>query len=195
VFGATNVVLDICIGSPFNNPSETYRYYSFPFCYDHTIWKEGGVVVDVNNATTKPKWSGAIPYRQTLGQSLVGDFFETSPYHIHFKENIEFQVLCKKTYDSEKIKKLQEAIANNYFYEMLIEDLPMWGYVGDVEEQEMVSVEAKYYLFPNVHFHLGYNNDQVVSARITTDVSLKPNRCLPICFDPICYSKTSGMFC
>lgn len=118
---------------------------------------------------------GAIKHKQRLGESIVGDRRETSPYDIHFMEDIGIRVLCKKTYISKELKHFKAAIENNYFFEMFIEDLPMWGYVGDVDNDDLILGETtatRFYLFPHLHFHLGYNNDQVVSAKITTDVSV-----------------------
>lgn len=112
-------------------------------------------------------------HKQRLGESMVGDRRETSPYDIHFLEEIEIKTLCVKKYDTAQLKQFKEAIMNNYFFEMFVEDLPMWGYVGDVENEDLIMGEtsgSRMYLFPHLHFHLGYNKDQVVSAKITTDV-------------------------
>jgi Endomembrane protein 70 len=123
---------------------------------------------------------GAIKHKQRLGESIVGDRRETSPYDIHFMDDIELRTLCTKTYNSKELKRFKEAIANNYFFEMFIEDLPMWGYVGDIDHEDLVlgdTSSTRYYLFPHLHFHLGYNGDQVVSAKITTDVSIMWGNC------------------
>jgi Endomembrane protein 70 len=106
---------------------------------------------------------------------MVGDRRETSPYDIHFLENTEVRTLCKKKYSPQQMEEFHEAIDNNYFFEMFIEDLPMWGYVGDTKDKDIVLGETSQthmYLFPHLHFHLGYNNSQVVTAKITTDVSI-----------------------
>lgn len=73
------------------------------------------------------------------------------------------------------IEKLKDAIANNYFFEMFVEDLPMWGYIGDIEDEDMIVGEmmgaSKTYLFTHLNFIIGHNNKQIVSAKVTTDVS------------------------
>ena len=75
------------------------------------------------------------------------------------------------------IVKLKEAIHNNYFFEMFVEDLPMWGYIGDIADEDMIVGEmidgSKTYLFTHLNFILGHNNNQIVSAKVTTDVSQK----------------------
>ena len=119
---------------------------------------------------------------------MVGDRRETSPYDIHFLENIELRSLCKKKYTTDDIETFHEAIDNNYFFEMFIEDLPMWGYIGDTENEDLVLGETsstRMYLFPHLHFHLGYNNSQVVSAKITTDVSYTQSTMSFLCPTPL----------
>jgi hypothetical protein len=106
----------------------------------------------------------------------VGDRRESSPYDITFKDNIEYRVLCKKTLTPDDLVKLKEAVHNYYFFEMFVEDLPMWGYVGDVSDEDFIMGEvsgSKTYLFPHLHFLFGYNNDQIVTAKITTDTDRK----------------------
>lgn len=163
--------------SPFNNPTETYRYYSLPYCHEHDE-KEGVVAATSRHRMLKEAQpeeirTGAMKHKQRLGESMVGDRRETSPYDIHFLENIEIRNLCTKTYTPTEIKLFREAINNNYFFEMFIEDLPMWGYVGDLENEDVVLGEtsgSRMYLFPHLHFLLGHHDNQVVTAKITTDV-------------------------
>jgi hypothetical protein len=56
---------------------------------------------------------------------------------------------------------------------MLIDDLPMWGYLGEVVHEEFLlgkSIQgARVYLYPHLHFSIGFNNDQIVTANVTTD--------------------------
>jgi hypothetical protein len=58
---------------------------------------------------------------------------------------------------------------------MFVEDLPMWGYIGDVVDEGLdlgiESTESKTYLFTHLHFLLGFNKNQIVAAKVTTDVS------------------------
>jgi hypothetical protein len=73
-----------------------------------------------------------------------------------------------------QLVKFKEAIHNNYFFEMFVEDLPMWGYIGDASGEDIIMGEvegSQTYLFPHLHFRLGYNDNKIVSAKVTTDVS------------------------
>jgi len=74
------------------------------------------------------------------------------------------------------VKKFREAIEDDYFFEMFIDDLPMWGYVGEVAHEEFLlgkSIQgARVYLYPHLSYSIGFNGDQIVSVNVTTD----PNR-------------------
>jgi len=56
----------------------------------------------------------------------------------------------------------------------------MWGYIGEVAHEEFLlgkSIQgARVYLYTHLHFTIGFNNDQIVTANVTTD----PNRRLDI---------------
>ena len=58
---------------PVNNPSETYSYFSLPFC------GKDGVTVD-----------------QDLGESLTGDRKVETPYELKFATDVEFKEVCVK---------------------------------------------------------------------------------------------------
>jgi hypothetical protein len=49
----------------------------------------------------------------------------------------------------------------------------MWSYVGEVAHEEFLlgkSIQgARVYLYPHLHFSLGFNNDQIVAINVTTD--------------------------
>lgn len=105
---------------------------------------------------------------------MIGDRRETSPYDISFMDSLDWRVLCKVTLKKDDLVKFKEAIHENYFFEMFVEDLPMWGYIGDFSDEDFIIGEVSgsaTYLFPHLHFLLGYNKDQIVSAKVSTDVS------------------------
>mmetsp|Transcript_14978 Transcript_14978/g.19436 ORF Transcript_14978/g.19436 Transcript_14978/m.19436 type:complete len:158 (+) Transcript_14978:54-527(+) len=102
---------------PFNNPSETYEYYTLPFC--RTAGKQKR-------------------HHHELGEYLVGDRKVTSPYQVSFLDNVQWFLLCEKTLPSEDVRMFANAIEDDYYFEMFIEDLPMWGYIGEVEGEELL---------------------------------------------------------
>ena len=129
--------------------------------------------VELTHKHTHDKRPGAVRHRLRMGESLVGDRRETAPYEITFLDSVDWRLLCKKELGKTELTRLKNAIHDNYFFEMFVEDLPMWGYIGDVANEDLIIGEvegSKTYLFPHLHFYLGYNGDQIVSAKVTTDV-------------------------
>ena len=115
---------------------------------------------------------GAEKHKHRIGEHLAGDRRETSPYELSFNDDVEWRLLCKTTLGSAELNKLKEAIHNNYFFEMFIEDLPMWGYVGDFEDEDAILGEmdgSHTYLFPHLHFKVGTHKSQIVSVTVTTE--------------------------
>jgi hypothetical protein len=188
---------------PFNNPTETYRYYSMPFCHTHASEEEERAVaaeenVDLRDAFRDPR-TGAIRHKLRMGESLVGDRRESSPYEVTFKDSVEWRLLCKKELGEADLIKLKKAIHNNYFFELFVEDLPMWGYIGDVADENVITEEfegdsGKTFLFPHLHFYLGYNGDQLVASRVTTDVS-RPLCCCPWPYFVFACVRVTGCVC
>lgn len=164
-----------------------------PFCHTHASEAEERRVAEeesvyISSTTFRDPRIGAVRHKLRMGESLVGDRRESSPYDVTFRDSVDWRLLCKKELDEEDLKKLKKAIHNNYFFEMFVEDLPMWGYIGDVSDEDVIMEEfegdsGRTFLFPHLHFILGYNNDQIVAARVTTDVSRTMH----------CYSH--GAFC
>jgi len=138
---------------PFNNPSETYEYYSLPFC-----------------SRSKKK------RREDFGERLVGDRKVISPYEVTFLDNVPWRLLCEQSFSQSELQMFTKAIENDYYFEMFIEDLPMWGYVGEVEGEDVLLGHletGRRYLYPHLHFSIGYNEDQVVSVNVSTNPQRK----------------------
>lgn len=138
---------------PFNNPSETYEYYSLPFC-----------------SRSKKK------RREDFGERLVGDRKVVSPYEVTFLDNVPWRLLCEQSFSRAELQVFTSAIENDYYFEMFIEDLPMWGYVGEVEGEDVLLGHletVRRYIYPHLHFSIGYNADQVVSVNVSTNPQRK----------------------
>lgn len=96
-----------------------------------------------------------------------------TPYELTFLDPVKWRSLCQEFLPATSIKNLKEAIEYDYFFEFFVDDLPMWGYIGEVVHEEFLlgkSIQgAKVFLYPHLHFTIGYNNDQIVSANVTTN--------------------------
>jgi len=84
---------------PYNNPQETYNYYSLPFC------RPSG-----NNVH---KWGG-------LGEVLGGNELIDSEIAIKFMKNVERSVICPLELDEAKVKHFKDAIESSYWFEFFM---------------------------------------------------------------------------
>mmetsp|Transcript_26860 Transcript_26860/g.56115 ORF Transcript_26860/g.56115 Transcript_26860/m.56115 type:complete len:609 (+) Transcript_26860:9-1835(+) len=145
---------------PFNNPHETYRYYSLPFCRMHESLSPESEVL-----------AGGQKHKQALTENIAGDRKETSPYDVTFGDQVPWRQLCDVTLTPDQVKAFKEAVHQDYFFEFFVEDLPMWGYVGEIVGEDLLLGElegSRTYLFPHLHFKLGVHNDNIVSASVYT---------------------------
>lgn len=145
---------------PFNNPAESYKFYTLPFCAP----KEGA------------------DHEHNLGESLAGDRRTASLYDIRFKVDVQWQALCKTKLSAADVNRFVDAIKQHYLFEMFVDELPVKGFVGEVETISSVydvdelahhsahsHNESHIYLFTHLDFSFSYNGPHVISCNLTTD--------------------------
>ncbi len=67
---------------PFNNPTETYPYFSLPFC----------------ERTGKQRF-----HRQGLGETLTGSRKVTTPYEVTFLDPVPWRALCEEYMETKEV--------------------------------------------------------------------------------------------
>ncbi|KAI6701722.1 hypothetical protein NL676_016046 [Syzygium grande] len=129
---------------PYNNPQETYNYYSLPFC----------------RAPGNPahKWGG-------LGEVLGGNELIDSQIEIKFRKNVEKGVICPLELDEGKVKQFKDAIENSYWFEFFMDDLPLWGFVGELHPDKN-SDNNKHVLYTHKSISVKYNKNQIIHASL-----------------------------
>ena len=140
------VVLWLNTVGPYHNRQETYAYFSLPFCR--------GPEKEIHH------------HHESMGEALQGFELEFSGLDVHFKENKEKSQYCSVFLLENIYKPFVYAVKNNYWYQMYVDDLPVWGIVGDLEEE---GGERKYYIWTHKKFDIGYNGDQIVDVNLTSD--------------------------
>jgi transmembrane 9 superfamily protein 3 len=134
---------------PYDNRQETYRYFSLPFC--------------------RGPLEGISHYHETLGEALQGVELEFSGLDVKFQTNVGRTLYCSVEVDVSKINKFLYIVRNHYWYQMYIDDLPVWGIVGDsIIEGEEEKVEKESYIYTHKKFDIGYNGNQIVDVNLTT---------------------------
>ncbi|XP_027095606.1 transmembrane 9 superfamily member 2 isoform X1 [Coffea arabica] len=117
---------------PYGNPSETYPYYSLPFCQPDPLKQK----------------------KQSIGEVLNGDHLASSPYKIDFRMEHELQVVCGKNLTRHEVSLFRTAIEQDYLWEMYYDDLPFWGFIG--------YVGPGYFIFTHTDFKILYSGDHVI---------------------------------
>ncbi|CAL5358458.1 unnamed protein product [Camellia sinensis] len=141
---------------PYNNPQETYNYYSLPFC--HPIGEMAH------------KWGG-------LGEVLGGNELIDSQIDIKFQKNMEKTTICDLELDEAKVKQFKDAIESSYWFEFFMGmlrtyDLPLWGFVGNLHPDKN-SDNNKHVLYTHKNIIVKYNKDQIIHVNLTQE-SPKP---------------------
>lgn len=149
---------------PYNNPHETYRYLYLPYC-------KGQEGTDQEHSDMG----------MNLGQLLAGDRRVTSNYDITFRDDIQWRVLCTRRLGAQEVARFRKAVEEEYYFELFIDGLPMWGFVGDFHDDFLLHREAKahHYIYTHLKFDIAYNKDKrtgneyIVAVNVTTDPKIR----------------------
>ncbi|XP_013781981.1 transmembrane 9 superfamily member 3-like [Limulus polyphemus] len=160
------VVLWMNTVGPYHNRQETYAYFSLPFC-------------------SGPKKSIS-HYHETLGEALLGVELEFSGLDIDFKANVAKTQYCEVEITDEILLAFTYAVKNHYWYQMYIDDLPIWGIVGEVDESENA-----FYMWTHKKFEIGYNGKAIVDVNLTSEAKVKLEKGKKLTFSYEVIWKTS----
>ncbi|XP_026455529.1 transmembrane 9 superfamily member 1-like [Papaver somniferum] len=137
---------------PYNNPQETYNYYSLPFCQPQP-----------GNAAHK--WGG-------LGEVLGGNELIDSQIEIKYQKNVDRSSICEINLDAPKVKEFKDAIESSYWFEFFMDDLPLWGFVGEPHSDKS-SDDSRHMLYTHKNIVIKYNGEQIIHVNLTQE-SPKP---------------------
>ncbi|KRX93009.1 Transmembrane 9 superfamily member 3 [Trichinella pseudospiralis] len=149
------VVLWMNTVGPYHNLQETYPYFSLPFCRGSKL--------------------AIAHYHETISDNLLGVDLEFSGLDIKFKVDVARTAYCTLTLLNEEVDALHHAIRNHYWFQMYIDDLPLWGIVGEYRNDENLGESMK--LFTHRLFEIGYNGNTIVEVNLTSNnrINLKPD--------------------
>jgi len=137
---------------PFANPSEVYAFYSLPYCVPSEI----------------------VTKREDLGPLLKGDRATRTNYEIAFQVDSAWNSLCKKTLTEAEAQQFKTAIVDDYYFEMMLDELPIWGYVGELESKSAgrdseSDISAHCHLFTHLDFSIAWNGAHVIEVNVSAD--------------------------
>ena len=100
---------------PYNNPTETYSYYTLPYCEPEDVKI----------------------HDHQLGEVLSGDRKKSTDYEIRFLQDNDFKELCRVKLNQKQIETFYNAVDRDYYFELFIDGLPLWGYIGEYDTEKI----------------------------------------------------------
>lgn len=76
-------------------------------------------------------------------------------------EKVDNRKLCKSELKSTDLDILREAIEEHYYFEFVIDDIPIRDFVGRLEETNIFPHRHHIYVYTHYHFDFHTNNNQV----------------------------------
>lgn len=171
---------------PYANPQEAYEYYILPYCAPDT--------------RHHPSNSGIFNALKahSIGEALGGHALRHSGHDLVYpSENTigEMSVLeacTTKPLDEAQVKLFSVAAEDQWFYQMYVDDLPVWGMVGEmlpdleaakgekfgsdlshleeaVARHEEMGGELKPYVYTKRTLKVSYNQDRIIKVDLTSD--------------------------
>ncbi|XP_064359409.1 transmembrane 9 superfamily member 1-like [Dromaius novaehollandiae] len=154
------VPLYVATVGPYHNPGETYGYYALPVC--------------------RPPGPAPRPRPPAMAASL---------YRIRFRRDAPRAPLCTLRLGPDEVEQLRAAVEALYYFEFVVDELRVRGFVGAVEEGGGPPHGRRLGLWTHLDFHLAWRGDRVVAANLSTG-SARP-RGLPR--GPLALTHTYGV--
>ncbi|CAI9303108.1 unnamed protein product [Lactuca saligna] len=85
----------------------------------------------------------------------------------HLTENVEKTTICELKLDEANVKHFKEAIDNNYWFEFFMDDLPLWGFVGELHSD--TNSDNMHMIFTHKNISLQYNKGQIIHVNLTQE--------------------------
>lgn len=139
---------------PYHNPQETYVYYSLPFCSSKPVTE------------LEHRWD-------YLGEVLEGNDLISSGLAIQFRAPVrDHSKICSMTLTDDTVQQLQYAVRNHYWYQLYMDDLPIWGMVGELTTTDMDEggeLEGEALVYTHKRFSVSYNDDRIIQVNLTSE--------------------------
>ena len=80
-------------------------------------------------------------------------------------------LICKDPLVDQTAKSFKHAIQSHYWYELFMDDLPVWGFVGEyvLPEGEEGATEEQAFIYTHKSFEINYNGDQIIQVNLTSE--------------------------
>ena len=150
---------------------EVYSFYSLPYCRPAA------------RLSPETRLGG-------LGEVLEGNELQNSDLALHFKEDVPHASICTMSLNAAGAQLLAYAVSNHYWYQLFVDELPVWGMVGEILADEDVIQELEShierphgiadltYLYTHKNFTISYNGAEIIEVTLTSEkaVQIEPER-------------------
>jgi len=167
---------------PYANPQEAYDYYTLPYCAPET---------DHHPRNNEESIFNQLKAHHNLGEILGGHTLRHSGHDLIFASADKSNILVEECTTENPLSSMEalqfsKAAQQSWFYQMYLDDLPIWGMVGemlpegvDLENLEKETKVAVANLVPYVYTErdlvISYNIDRIVKVDLSSvNTSLKP---------------------
>lgn len=95
-------------------------------------------------------------------------------------EDVRWKSLCNIHLKRDSSEAFKRAISDDYYFEMMLDELPIWGYVCELEREAKskehgkkdAEHDARYYLFTHLDFSIAWNGPHIIEVNVTSGMSL-----------------------
>ena len=136
---------------PYNNPQETFNYFTLPFCKqgrEHIQRKFG-----------------------SLGNVLMGnELVKSNLHHFKFLEDMPKTSYCEQVLTKQDVEKMIDVIDQNYWFEFYVDDLPIWGFIGKptkASSDQGQGQQETASMYTHQKFVIGHNGDRIIHVHLT----------------------------
>jgi transmembrane 9 superfamily protein 3 len=102
------------------------------------------------------------------------------PFRSSVAETIDHAPVCSMTLDEAGAQLMAYAVSNHYWYQLYLDELPIWGMVGEImaDEDVLSEIESQTgphgiadatFLYTHKSFTIGYNGNQIVEVNMTSE--------------------------
>mmetsp|Transcript_23885 Transcript_23885/g.33404 ORF Transcript_23885/g.33404 Transcript_23885/m.33404 type:complete len:681 (-) Transcript_23885:147-2189(-) len=171
---------------PYANPQEAYEYYLLPYCAPDTKHHPEGKDTEKFNELKS----------HSLGERLGGHALRHSGHDVVFQakdgEDVKTETCTTAPLSQDQADLFRKAVQHRWFYQMYLDDLPVWGMVGEMlpgpgadnlpkERDDLERLEhvaeltdedaalLKPYVYTSRNLMIYYNKDRIIKVDLSSD--------------------------
>ena len=149
---------------PYANPQEGYNYYSLPFCAPDNEHHPDKLNPAPHEGLFNKLRSNSV------GEYLGGHALRHSGHSVQYAPKAPYSESCTtpQPLTTEEADKFIKAAQDQWLYQMYLDDLPVWGMVGEMYSKDLKSPNV-----PHVYTHrtlvIQYNKDRIIEVDLVSD--------------------------